>query len=130
VKAKLGNKGVRRLLEIQCIISAIIALVLLLAFGIQAAFSALLGGMVAIIPIALFARKLFYYQGARAARQIVKSFYIGEALKMLLSMTLFILVFTLLRINPLAFFITYIVVLMCYWFAPLIFANKQNRPKK
>ncbi|MFA5959644.1 MAG: ATP synthase subunit I [Tatlockia sp.] len=130
MKAKLGNKGVRRLLEIQCIISAIIALVLLLAFGIQAAFSALLGGMVAIIPIALFARKLFYYQGARAARQIVKSFYIGEALKMLLSMTLFILVFTLLRINPLAFFITYIVVLMCYWFAPLIFANKQNRPKK
>lgn len=89
----------------------------------------MLGGLVAILPSALFAKKLFRYQGARAASQIVKSFYFGEALKLLSTAILFTLVFIVYKVAALAFFLTYILVLMTYWFAPLIFANKQNRPK-
>ncbi len=129
VKDKLGISGVRRMLGIQLFTSVLISLVLLLIFGAKEAVSAMLGGMVAIIPSALFARKLFRYQGARAARQIVKSFYIGEAVKIASSVILFALVFILFKITPLAFFFTYIVVLMSYWFAPLIFANRRNRPE-
>ncbi|KTD36461.1 ATP synthase subunit I [Legionella nautarum] len=129
VKDKLGISGVKRMLGIQLLTSVLISLVLLAIFGKKEAMSAVLGGMVAIIPSALFARKLFQYQGARAARQIVKSFYLGEALKILSSVILFTLVFMWFKITPLAFFFTYIVVLMNYWFAPLIFANKQNRPE-
>ncbi|KTD24093.1 ATP synthase protein I [Legionella maceachernii] len=117
------------MLGIQLLTSVLISLVLLLIFGKKEAMSALLGGMVAIVPSALFARKLFQYQGARAARQIVKGFYLGEALKIVSSVILFALVFMLFKIAPLAFFFTYIVVLMNYWLAPLIFANKQNRPE-
>nr|WP_302473904.1 ATP synthase subunit I [Legionella sp. PL877] len=96
---------------------------MLVSSGKQA-MSAMLGGLVAIIPAALFARKLFRYQGARAARQIVKGFYLGEALKILSSIILFILVFLLFSLDPIAFFFTYILVLMTHWFAPLFFANK------
>ncbi|KTC84712.1 ATP synthase subunit I [Legionella drozanskii LLAP-1] len=129
VKDKLGISGVKRMLGIQLLTSVLISLVLLAIFGKKEAMSAVIGGMVAIIPSALFARKLFQYQGARAARQIVKSFYLGEALKIMSSVILFTFVFMWLKIAPLAFFFTYIVVLMNHWFAPLIFANKQNRPE-
>jgi ATP synthase protein I len=98
-------------------------------FGANAAGSALLGGMVCIIPNAYFARKLFKYQGARSAKQIVNSFYKGEAIKMILSIALFTAVFVYVKITPLAFFASYIMVLMTHWFAPLIIVNKQNRPE-
>jgi ATP synthase protein I len=129
VKDRLGVAGVKRLLKAQLLTSVLISLVLLLFLGKKEGISAMLGGLVAIVPSALFAIKMFRYQGARAARQIVKSFYMGEALKILSTAFLFGLVFILYKVAPLAFFFTYIVVLMTYWFAPLIFANKQNRPE-
>jgi ATP synthase protein I len=129
VKDKRGISGAKHLLIAQLIISLLLALGMLLFFGKKEATSAILGGMVAIIPSALFAKKLFQYQGARAARQIVKGFYFGEALKILSTIALFSWVFMSFRIAPLAFFFTYIVVVMTHWFAPLFFANKQNRPE-
>lgn len=101
----------------------------LITYDIKASASALLGGLVYIIPSAYFAFKLFKYQGARAARQIVNSFYKGEAAKIFLSMLLFTLVFALCRVNPLAFFTSYILLLMTHWISPWIIVNKQNRPE-
>ncbi|ASQ44614.1 ATP synthase subunit I [Legionella clemsonensis] len=124
MKDKRGVSGVKRLLVAQLAICIVIALILLLIWGSREALSALLGGFVVIIPTALFARKLFRYQGARAARQIVKSFYVGEALKIVATIVLFTFVFMSFKIAPLAFFLTYIVVLMSHWFAPLFFVNK------
>lgn len=89
-------------------------------YGINCAQSAFLGGLVYIIPSAYFAYRFFKHQGAGAAKQIVSSFYKGEALKIVLSIFLFTAVFVLCRITPLAFFISYIAVLMTHWIAPLI----------
>ncbi|MBI2786630.1 MAG: ATP synthase subunit I [Legionella longbeachae] len=100
-----------------------------LIYGTNAAISALLGGMVCIVPNAYFAYKLFKYQGARSAKKIVNSFYKGEALKIIISILLFTAVFISFRITPLAFFVSYIMILMTHWFAPLIIVNKQNRPE-
>lgn len=129
VKNKRGLRGIKRLLMAQFVISLTIALGLLFTRGQMAASSAMLGGLVAIIPSAIFAKKLFQHQGARAARQIVKSFYIGEALKISISVVLFALIFKFFQITPLAFFSTYIVVVFSCWLAPLFFTNNQNRPK-
>lgn len=129
VKDRRAVKGIRYLLFIQLVTSVLISLGLLLVFGEREAISALLGGFVAIVPNVLFAKKLFRYRGARAARQIVKGFYVGEALKLFSTIVLFTLVFIYYRIAPLAFFLTYILVLMNHWFTPLIFDNKQNRPE-
>ncbi|QRN04984.1 F0F1 ATP synthase subunit I [Legionella sp. MW5194] len=105
------------------------ALVLVLFYGQHEAISALLGGLVAVLPSFFFARTLFKHQGARAAKKIINRFYAGEALKILISIGLFILVFTFYKVKPLAFFLTYIVVVLNFWFTPLFLANKQNRPK-
>ncbi|WP_419419713.1 ATP synthase subunit I [Legionella sp. D16C41] len=122
-------RRVQRLLLVQVIVCSLIALGMLAALGKQAALSALLGGIVAFLPSLIFAKKLFQYQGARAARQIVRSFYVGEFLKIISSIVLFTLVFMFFEVTPLAFFLTYIVVVMTHWFSPLLIDSKQNRPK-
>lgn len=126
---QLSKRGIVRLWLIQLGATLVLAALCALIFGANAAVSALLGGMVCVVPNAYFARKLFKYQGARSAKQIVNSFYKGEAMKIILSVLLFTAVFVWIKITPLAFFAAYIMILMTHWFAPLIIVNKQNRPE-
>lgn len=126
---RLNKRGIMRLWLVQLGITLILTVLCAVVFNIRAASSALLGGLVCIIPNAYFASKLFKHQGARAAKQIVSSFYKGEAVKIILSIFLFTAVFIFFKITPLAFFISYILVLMTHWFAPWIIVNKQNRPE-
>lgn len=113
----------------QLSICFILTLLFAVILNSKAAISALLGGLVCIIPNAYFAIKLFQHQGARSARKIVNGFYKGEALKLLLSFILFTAVFIFCKITPLAFFTSYILILMTHWFAPWIIDNKHNRPE-
>jgi ATP synthase protein I len=129
VNNQLNKRGLKRLWLVQLGITVFLAVLCAIVFNINAASSALLGGLVCIIPNAIFASRLFKYHGARAAKQIVNSFYKGEALKIFLSIFLFTAVFVLCRITPLAFFGSYITILMTHWFAPCIIINKQNRPE-
>ncbi len=126
---KLNKRGIMRLWLVQLGVTLVLAVLSTVLFNINAGFSAILGGLVCIIPNACFASQLFQHEGARAAKQIVSGFYKGEALKIVLSIFLFTAVFVLCRITPLAFFASYIIVLMTHWFAPWIIINKQNRPE-
>lgn len=126
---QLGMRGIVRLWLVQLAVTFVFAAFCAIIYSANAAGSALLGGMVCIVPNAYFASKLFQYQGARSAKKIVNSFYKGEALKIIISIFLFTAVFLLFKITPLAFFASYIMILMTHWFAPLIIVNKQNRPE-
>ena len=121
VKNKHGAQGARRLVTWQLSLTDLFATIATVLSGILAGRSILLGGLVSAIPNAYFARKLFQHQGAHAARQIVSSFYKGEASKIGLSIILFALVFKCFTIIPLVFFAAYIMAQMVFWFAPLIF---------
>lgn len=57
------------------------------------AYSLLLGGMICAVPNAYFTVKAFRYRGARAAQKIVRAFYLGEAVKILLMCAGFALTF-------------------------------------
>lgn len=123
-------RGIKRLLFLQLLVCACISIIMAISLGYVAAKSAFLAGAVCILPNVLFARKLFYYQGARSAKQIVNSFYAGEAVKLLSAMALFSLVFMFAEIKPLVFFLTFIVVQMSIWFAPLLSDNQQDGLKR
>ena len=124
-----GVRGARRLFACQFAVTLLLAVLAMLFSGVIAAESAILGGLVCILPNAYFARKLFRYNGAGAAKKIVDSFYRGEALKIFLSIALFTLVFKFFIIVPLIFFAVYIVTQMVFWFSPLIFVNNYNGPE-
>jgi len=124
VKNRQGIKGAQRLLLIQLGVTLLVAVIAEIIGDSTAALSAIAGGLVCVLPNAYFVSKLFKHSGAHSARQIVNGFYKGEAMKLMLSVALFALVFKFLNVNPLVFFVAYITAQMVFWFAPLIVVNK------
>ena len=62
-----------------------------------AAWSALWGGLVAVVPQAWFAYKVFRRRGARAAQEIARASYVAEVGKFFMAVAGFALVFALVR---------------------------------
>ena len=117
--------GLYKLLALQMALCILAPVVLLLLFGQDVALSAFFGALTAFVPSLIFVRKLFKYQGAQAAKKIVKSFYVGECLKLLLSIVFFAGVFALYdNIKPLAFFLTYVIMLMTHWLSFVMVGHK------
>ena len=81
--------------------------------------SAGLAGLAYVVPNALRTYCLFRYQGAQAARKILKGFYQGEMLKFGVSLCVFSLVFAGCSVNPIIFFETYIGMQMLAWLMPV-----------
>ena len=121
-----SQQGVGQFLLMQLVISSLVAVGFAISNGVDAALSAIIGGVVCVLPNAFFARQLFRYSGARAARQIVNGFYKGEAYKLMLSVSMFALVFKYLAIQPKVFFVAYIAAQSMFWLAPLIVVNKRK----
>lgn len=114
------TQGINRLLFIQLSMTIFFSILAFFLSGKVASISAMLGGVLYVIPNACCARQLFKHQGARAAKKIVNGFYKGEALKIGLSIILFTLVFVFIKISPLVFFSVYVGMQAVVWFAPFI----------
>lgn len=123
---KQGLLIARRLCRVQLVVLFATATFVLLVSGINAATSMILGGLIHILPNEVFARILFNENGAQAAKNIAKNFYRGEAVKLLLTIFLFALVFKYLHVVALIFFAGFILAQMMHWFVPLLFNNKQK----
>jgi len=120
---------VMRLIAVQFIILLVISLAWL-GSGRVSALSALLGGLIFLIPNAYFAHKTFAHQGARAARQIVGAFYRGEAGKLILAAVLFALVFRFVRpLDEAALFLAFAAMLATNWLTPLILGHHHRGQK-
>lgn len=116
MKNNRSLQGLYKLLALQMALCIMAPVVILLLFDKDAALSTFLGAFTAFAPSLVFVSKLFKYQGAQAAKNIVRSFYIGECLKLLLSIAFFAAVFALYDdIKPLAFFLAYVIMLMTHW---------------
>lgn len=87
-----------------------------LAAGRLAAYSALFGGGIgtgASLVMALVA----FGRGATDAPRALRSFYLGEALKLLLVIGLFVVVLRVPRVVPLAMFAAFVATFIVYWLA-------------
>lgn len=115
-----------RLLLIWQSIGACVAGLIGLFWGQGAALGAFLGGVIVWLPNCYFAFRAFRHRGARAARQIVRSFYAGAAGKMLLTAGMFTLVFVNVKpLNAPAVFIGFAFVQTLNWIVPLV-TGRQN----
>lgn len=111
---------VKRLLLVQLAVAVLFPLVLL-PFGTNAALSAAAGGLASLVPNLYFAFRAFRYSGARSAQKILRSFYSGEAVKLVLTALIFALCFKYLKtLNVAALFGGFIMVQMAIWVTPLL----------
>ena len=95
--------------------------------GSEAGLSALMGGFIGIVPGLLFMRLLFKQSGTKLAKQILSYFYLGEILKILISLILFTLAFQWGKLRPAPLFLVFIATYGVCWLIPWL-ANE--KPKK
>ncbi|AWM81613.1 hypothetical protein DKL61_15410 [Gammaproteobacteria bacterium ESL0073] len=112
-KTPLYQLAISKLLLAQVLMSVVIAVVFLLAEGINAAGNAMLGGLIVLLPNIYFALKAFRYFGAQSALAITLAFWSGEMGKYVLTVGLFVFVFLVVKPNNfIALFMGYFAVLM------------------
>ncbi|SEK57831.1 ATP synthase protein I [Pseudomonas agarici] len=113
----------------QWVILLVAALVLWQWYGGVAGYSGLCGGLIASLPNMYFAHRAFRFSGARAAQSIVRSFYAGEAGKLILTAVLFALTFAGVKpLAPIAVFGVFVLTQSVSWLAPLLMKTRLSRP--
>lgn len=126
--AALPLPPVKRLLMAQALVSLLAGLIAEV-FWAGSGFSALLGGMVALLPQSAFSLLTFKYRGARRITDTVQLLMIGATLKFGLTVVLFALVFIGVQpSNPISLLCAYIAVLSVHWLAPWLLQMKAHRP--
>lgn len=101
--SNLKAPPVYKVIVTQLAVTVFIAVISLLISGTVLAYSALLGGLISALPNSYFALHAFRFRGARNAQKVVKGFIRGELGKIVITVTLFALSFTLItNLNELA----------------------------
>jgi ATP synthase protein I len=118
---KAGRKIACQQIGFSIIVVLICTLFTYFIWGILSAQSVIAAGVVTIIPNCLFAFKAFRYAGASSSKLVMKSFFSGVKLKMLLMAVLLIFAFKIIVILPLAFFGTFFLVMALPLLTPFLF---------
>jgi len=87
--------------------------------GRVAALSALAGGGIATAGSLAMAGVVFGGTAAGSAARALRTFYLGEALKLAVVVMLFVVVLKVMRVAPLAMFGAFAATLLVYWLALL-----------
>jgi len=115
------KKEAYRIVYWQFILMMGLALILFLLQGMRSGLSALLGGLACWLPALLFVWQVFARAGfARFARQFMLLFAVGEAVKLLLSAVLFVLIVKYLPVNMLSVLIGFVGAIIAFWAASLL----------
>jgi ATP synthase protein I len=116
--AASGSSTVAKILGCQVLIIAVVSLGFVVG-GWQKAFSSAIGGLAAFIPNLYFALRVAG-SAEQDARKILRSFYVGESVKLLLTVALFMLIFQIPSIEILPLMAGYVAALSVFWFALLV----------
>ncbi len=116
-----------RLVTIPTVTAALLAFILLLVKGLNAGYSALLGGGIWALPNLYFAHKVLTDSIAQPAKDLVRIFYRAEVTKLLLSSVLFIVVVKFLPVTALAVLSAYLVAQIAFWLTLMIYLGLQTK---
>lgn len=113
------KKKANQIILTQLIVAIILAAVFFVLSGSKSAGAALCGGLIYIVPCFLYANRLFANVSPQAIKRIIVVFYLGEILKLLVSVGLFILLMYLISLPLLPYFLGYLVAALAFSVAPL-----------
>ena len=115
-----GKQLARRLLRVQILATLLTALLFLVVKDSFSALAAIVGGLISVVPNMVFAAFAFAYAGARSSQQLVRSFFAGEGLKIILTAGLFAAVLSLLALPLAPLFSGFVAALAMQWLAPIL----------
>lgn len=115
------KQAIFRFLLLQSLLSILISLGIYYSAGGLSTYSFLLGAFCSLLPSIYMAWRIFGHRGVRPAKEIVRSFYRGEAGKLVMTAVLLSLVFLL--IKPLSagyFFAGFGFAILSHWLSPVL----------
>jgi ATP synthase protein I len=101
----------------QVVITLVVAAICFAIWGRIAGLSALAGGGISAASSAVLALFAFGSPAGAGAERVARAFYIGEGLKLAVTVVLFVLVFLTLKVAFAPLFGAYIATLFVYWIA-------------
>lgn len=109
------------LILIQVVLAVTVSTVTWLVAGTVAGYSAFLGGLIYVIPLAYQARRVLLSDPNAGLRQNVRDLYKSEIWKMALTMVSFGTVFVLVKpLEPFSLFGVFILMQLSSWLTPLL----------
>jgi len=111
----------------QLAVTVLIATVLALWLGRAAAYAALVGGLVGVIPNYYLALRMARAQASAAAEMVLRNIYVGELIKITFTAAMFIIAIVLLDADFLIVVLTYIATVAVNWLA-FLFVDLGERP--
>ena len=124
--AKKSQKSGLKLVAFQLLLVLIIALISTVFFSAKSGYSALAGGITFLLPNFIFVYMTFAYAGARQTKLVLRGFYAGEAIKLFLTVVLFVLFLKYGALSLMAFYISFSLLVASQWLAPLFFHNNNG----
>lgn len=124
--AKKGQKSGLKLVGFQLLIVLIVTLISTVLFSVKSGYSALAGGFTFLLPNLIFVLMTFAHAGARKAKLVLRGFYAGEAIKLFLTVLLLVLFLKYGALSLTAFYISFSILIISQWLAPLFFYNNNG----
>jgi len=116
---KQGHQQAKKLLLIQMVLIILVASLGLFK-EFKVAISLLSGGIAVFLSNLYFVYKVFSKSGAQANKQVLRAFYLGETVKIVISVSLIAIAFSLLPGTEMFVLVGYILALLFQWLAPVI----------
>jgi ATP synthase protein I len=116
-RVQAERKVAYRVVLAQVVITLAVAAVAAAGFGAAAGRSALWGGGIGIAASAFMVLAVFRYPEGASAARIAWGFYLGQFLKVALSIALLVVAFGTQGLVPLAVLVAYAATFAGYWFA-------------
>ncbi|MCP5159940.1 MAG: ATP synthase subunit I [Gammaproteobacteria bacterium] len=114
----MGAKKITQIIiAIQLLTTLLIAAVSLVISDARAAYSAVIGGGISALVTFYFASKVFSVRIGSPAAKVARAFYMGEVVKLSLTVLLLSAVLLWLPVSPLPLLLAYMAALMAYWLA-------------
>lgn len=127
---KVVRNQAYRIVYIQMIFMLLMALVSIVFVDLKTASQVLLGGFAYILPNFIFVWRVFRYSGAQQMVAFMVAFFVGEALKLILSAFLVLLIVKYLPHSLLSVLIGYIGSIVSFWFACIWHMVKEAKAKQ
>ncbi|MCL1039826.1 ATP synthase subunit I [Shewanella corallii] len=124
ILARRGRWSAYKLVLMQAAVAGGASVLFFVLWGVQHGLSALAGMVIAVLPNFVFATLAFSHMGASQSGKVIKTFYWGEAIKLLLTIALFCIVFAGFKVDFAPLFTTYTLALAVHWIAPFLFNKK------
>jgi ATP synthase protein I len=101
----------------QVSVTVVAVIICFAVWGRTSGLSALAGGGISVVASAVLALFGFGSPAGSEPQRVVRAFYVGEGLKLAVTVALFVVVFVTTKPSFVALFATYIATLFVYWIA-------------